>query len=69
VNRPHDQRPYGIGGARWIAHFAELDRDALAFRLDDIPVRYCSLAHVRAMKAAAGRPRDLDDLEHLPEHE
>ncbi len=46
--------------------YAELDRDALAFQLDDVTVRYCSLTHLRAMKAAAGRPRDLDDLEHLP---
>ena len=58
---------------QWIAGvdaddlYAELDRDALSFSLDDVPVRYCSLAHLRAMKAAAGRPRDLDDLEHLPE--
>jgi hypothetical protein len=29
-------------------------------------VRYCGLGHLRAMKQAAGRPRDLDDLEHLP---
>lgn len=58
---------------QWIAGidaddlFAELDRDALGFMLDDVPVRYCSLPHLRAMKRAAGRPRDLDDLQHLPE--
>jgi hypothetical protein len=46
--------------------FGELDRDALMFTLDDVPVRYCSLGHLRAMKNAAGRPRDLDDLQHLP---
>jgi hypothetical protein len=46
--------------------YGELDRDALTFELDDVPVRYCSLEHLRAMKAAAGRPRDLDDLQHLP---
>ena len=46
--------------------YVELDRAALAFTLDDIPLRYCGLADLRAMKAAAGRPRDLDDLEHLP---
>jgi hypothetical protein len=43
-----------------------LDGAALAFTLDDIPLRYCGLAHLRATKAAAGRPRDVDDLEHLP---
>jgi hypothetical protein len=47
--------------------FIELDRNALAFMLDDVRVRYCSLPHLRAMKTAAGRPRDLDDLQHLPE--
>ena len=46
--------------------YRELDREALRFELDGIPVRYCSLRHLRAMKAAAGRPRDLDDLQHLP---
>ena len=57
---------------QWIAGidtydvYAEVDRVALAFTLDDIPLRFCGLAHVRAMKQAAGRPRDLDDLEHLP---
>ena len=46
--------------------YAELDRAAIAFSLDDIPLRFCGLTHLRAMKMAAGRPRDLDDLEHLP---
>jgi hypothetical protein len=46
--------------------YRELDHEALTFQLDDVPVRYCSLRHLRAMKTAAGRPRDLDDLEHLP---
>jgi hypothetical protein len=32
----------------------------------DVPIRVCGLAHLRAMKQAAGRPRDLDDLQHLP---
>jgi hypothetical protein len=48
--------------------FGELDRDALMFMLDEVPVRYCSLGHLRAMKNAARRPRDLDDLQHLPDH-
>jgi predicted nucleotidyltransferase len=46
--------------------YAELDRQALEFWLDGVRVRYCGLAHLLAMKRAAGRPRDLDDLEHLP---
>lgn len=57
---------------QWIAGidadnlYAELDASALSFTLDDLPLRYCSLGHLRVMKEAAGRPRDLDDLEHLP---
>lgn len=46
--------------------YAELEREALGFTLDGTPLRYCGLAHLRAMKQAAGRPRDLDDLEQLP---
>lgn len=46
--------------------YAELDRGALTLWLDDVPVRYCGLADLRAMKEAAGRPRDHDDLERLP---
>jgi hypothetical protein len=46
--------------------YAELATSALGFTLDAIPLRYCGLGHLRAMKEAAGRPRDLDDLEHLP---
>jgi hypothetical protein len=47
--------------------FTALDGDALTFSLDDVPVRYCSLRHLRAMKSATRRPRDLDDLQHLPD--
>jgi hypothetical protein len=47
--------------------YRALSQDAESFTLDGIPLRYCSLHHLRSMKAAAGRPRDLDDLEHLPE--
>lgn len=46
--------------------YAELASSALLFTLDDLPLRYCGLGHLRAMKQAAGRPRDLDDLAHLP---
>jgi hypothetical protein len=55
-----------VAGIDALDLYGELDRAALAFTLDDIPLRYCGLAHLRAMKTAAGRPRDLDDLEHLP---
>ncbi|UUY05088.1 hypothetical protein LRS13_06050 [Svornostia abyssi] len=45
--------------------YAVLAPDALAGDFEGIPVRACGLSHLRAMKRAAGRPRDLDDLEHL----
>ncbi len=56
-----------VSGMSAIDLYRELDGQALSFRLDEITVRYCSLQHLRAMKTAAGRPRDLDDLQHLPE--
>lgn len=46
--------------------YAELSKQAVEGRPADVPVKICGLAHLRAMKQAAGRPRDLDDLEHLP---
>jgi len=47
--------------------YAEFDRDAVEGSLDDVPVRVCSLEHLRAMKRSAGRPQDLQDLERLGE--
>ncbi len=47
--------------------YRELVADAVRGDLGGVPVRVCGLRHLRAMKAAAGRPRDLDDLAHLPE--
>jgi hypothetical protein len=47
--------------------YETLTPDAIEARVEGVPVRVCGLEHLRAMKAAAGRPRDLDDLEHLPE--
>jgi hypothetical protein len=45
--------------------YAELDRDALQGSVEGISVRVCGLAHLRAMKRAAGRPQDIEDLERL----
>jgi hypothetical protein len=42
-----------------------LANEAVTANLDGIPVSVCSLSHLRAMKQAAGRPRDLRDLEDL----
>jgi hypothetical protein len=47
--------------------YAELDRGAIESTVDGIPVRVCGLDHLRAMKRAAGRPQDLEDLERLGE--
>jgi hypothetical protein len=58
---------------QWIAGidaddlYAELASQAVAGAPGDVPVRVCSLAHLRAMKQAAGRPRDLEDLQRLPD--
>jgi hypothetical protein len=43
----------------------ELAADALRVELEGLEVRVCSLAKLRAMKRAAGRPQDLQDLADL----
>jgi hypothetical protein len=45
--------------------YAAPDREALAGNVEGIPVRVCGLDHLRAMKRAAGRPADLEDLRRL----
>lgn len=56
---------------QWIAGidadpaFGELASDTIEGELDGIPLRVCGLAHLIAMKRAAGRPRDIDDLQRL----
>lgn len=63
----------GLDIMQWIAGldadnpYAELADQAIEGQPDGVRVRICSLEHLRAMKRAAGRPRDLDDLAHLPE--
>ncbi len=47
--------------------YGEFDPDAIEGIVDGIPVRVCSLEHLRAMKRAAGRPQDLEDLRRLGE--
>jgi hypothetical protein len=47
--------------------YGKLRPDAVEGSVDDIPVRVCSLEHLRAMKRAAGRPQDLEDLKRLGE--
>ncbi len=45
----------------------EFDPDAIEGSVEGVPVRVCSLGHLRAMKRAAGRPQDLEDLRRLGE--
>lgn len=56
---------------QWIAGvdaddlYAALEPHAVAANVDGICVRVCGLEHLRAMKRAAGRPQDLEDLRRL----
>lgn len=45
--------------------YRELREQAVDVELAGVTVAICSLEHLRAMKRAAGRPRDLVDLDDL----
>ena len=45
--------------------YATLVAAARVARYGDLAIRVCSLEHLRAMKAAGGRPRDIQDLADL----
>jgi hypothetical protein len=45
--------------------YDELSPQALESNIDGMAVRVCGLEHLRAMKRAAGRPQDLEDLKQL----
>ncbi len=45
--------------------YFELSQQALDGDLEGVSVHVCSLEHLRAMKQAAGRPQDLEDLNRL----
>jgi hypothetical protein len=45
--------------------YGALATESIEGELDGIPLRVCGLNHLIAMKRAAGRPRDLDDLQRL----
>jgi hypothetical protein len=47
--------------------YAEFDPEAVDGTVEGVPVRVCGLEHLRAMKRAAGRPQDLEDLRRLGE--
>ena len=50
-----------------VPRFAELDSAGVEADLLGVPVRVCSLAHLRVMKQARGASQDLADLERLPQ--
>jgi len=45
--------------------YSELSPKALPVSFRDTQIRVCALDHLRAMKRAAGRPKDLEDLRQL----
>lgn len=53
--------------ARGVPGYAVLSQDAVESDLLGVPVRVCSLTHLREMKQAQGRTQDQADLENLPE--
>lgn len=50
-----------------VPSYSQLEADAVETELLGIPVRVCSLARLREMKEAQGRPEDKADLANLPE--
>lgn len=54
-----------IAGIETDPAYDALNLQAVTGELDGIPLRVCGLDHLVAMKRAAGRPRDLDDLQRL----
>lgn len=48
--------------------YAKLDIDAIESNIDELIVRVCGLENLLAMKRAAGRPQDLEDLRRLQIH-
>jgi hypothetical protein len=66
------QTPHGILDVmQWVSGidseqaFDDLALGAVDAEVEGVPVRICSLADLRAMKRAAGRPQDLQDLADL----
>ena len=52
-------------GRRGEQAYDGLGADAVEAEVEGVPVRIASLAQLRAMKRAAGRPQDLQDLADL----
>ncbi len=56
-----------VAGIETDLAYEELAPKAFPVTFRDSEIRVCSIEHLRAMKRAAGRPRDLDDLKQLGE--
>ena len=54
-----------VQGLEGVQSYADLRAQAIDVELAGVSVAVCSLDHLRAMKRAAGRPRDLADLDDL----
>ncbi|MGH2969776.1 MAG: hypothetical protein ACRDK0_12040 [Solirubrobacteraceae bacterium] len=71
ANFPLEMRLGDLDVMQWIAGidadpaYGALAAAAIQGELDGIPLRVCGLDHLIAMKRAAGRRRDLDDLQRL----
>lgn len=64
---PQNRRPTVDLFAQYPMDFEILYRDALLLPLAGTNVRVASVAHLIAIKQAAGRPKDLDDVKRLAE--
>lgn len=54
-----------VQGLDGVPPYAELCAAAIDVELAEVTIPVCALEHLRAMKRAAGRPRDLVDLDDL----
>jgi hypothetical protein len=54
-----------ISGVETDDLYAKLHPNAVEGILEGMPFRVCGLEHLLVMKRAAGRPRDLEDIERL----
>jgi hypothetical protein len=54
-----------VSGINGDLAYAALARRAIIVGFRDIQIRVCELEDLRAMKRAAGRPQDLEDLSRL----
>jgi hypothetical protein len=56
----------GMGSVVFEDAWANRVEESILVGEEQVPVAILSLEHLRRAKTEAGRPKDLDDLEHLP---